>query len=70
MSVIFSLEELTAMDRKPLAPDLGLISLGDEFDWHPSESDVDVSDLQCHPLLASDLPLNSELHEASASSPM
>lgn len=53
MSVIFSSEELTAMDRPPVpVADLDVVSLGDEFD---------LSDLDCHPLLASDLPLNSEL---------
>lgn len=52
MSVIFSTEELTAMDRAPVpSARLGLVSLGHEFD---------LADLECHPLLASDLPLNSE----------
>ncbi len=57
MSVIFSTEELTAMDRPPLPiSDLDVVSLGDEFAW-----DDGFDDLQCPSLLASDLPLNSEL---------
>ena len=53
MSVIFSTEELTAMDRPPLpVSDLDVVSLGDEFAW---------DDLDSPPLLASDLPMNSEL---------
>lgn len=53
MSVIFSTEELTAMDRAPVpVADLDLVSLGHEFL---------LDDLECHSLLASDLPLNSEL---------
>lgn len=53
MSVIFSAEELTARDRAP-APfsDLDLVSLGHEFL---------LDDLECQPILASDLPVNSEL---------
>lgn len=68
MSVIFSAEELTAKDRSPVsASDLGLISLGHEFDL----GEFDLSDLECQPLLASDLPLNSELQgmPAAASHP-
>lgn len=62
MSVIFSSEELTATDRPPaLVPDLGLVSLGDEFAW-------DDSDLECQPLLASDLPMNSELQKMQTAS--
>ena len=57
MSVIFCAEELTAMDRPPLpVSDLDVVSLGDEFAW-----DDDFDDLECPPLLASDLPMNSEL---------
>ena len=57
MSVIFSTEELTSKDRPPLpVSDLDVVSLGDEFAW-----DDDPDDLECPPLLASDLPLNSEL---------
>lgn len=57
MSVIFSTEELTAMDRPPLpVSDLDVVSLGDEFAW-----DDGFDDLECPPLLAEDLPLNSEL---------
>ena len=56
MSVIFSTEELTAMDRPPLPiSDLDVVSLGDEFALD------DFDDLECPPLLALDLPLNSEL---------
>ena len=62
MSVIFSSEELTAMDRPPVpVADLGLVSLGHEFDWDEASHEFDLSGLECHPLLASDLPLNSEL---------
>ncbi len=35
-------------------------SLGDEFCWDGSILDLDLSDLECQPLLASDLPHNSE----------
>lgn len=60
MLSIFSTEELTAMDRLPVpATDLDLISLGDEIAWE--KSDVDLSGLECQPLLVSDLPPNSEL---------
>ena len=56
MSVIFSTEELTAMDRPPLTiSDLDVVSLGDEFALD------DFDDLECPSLLALDLPLNSEL---------
>ena len=56
MSVIFSAEELTAVDRPPLpVSDLDVVSLGDEFAWD------DADDLECPALLASDLPMNSEL---------
>lgn len=62
MSVIFSTEELTAMDRAPVPNErLGLVSLGDEFDVDGLDGEFDLADLECHPLLASDLPLNSEL---------
>ena len=63
MSVIFSTEELTAMDRAPVPiEDLGLVSLGHEFDADDLlDVEFDMSDLECHPLLASELPLNSEL---------
>ncbi len=65
MSVIFSTEELTATDRPPVpAPDLGLVSLGAEFTW----DDSDLSDLECQPLLASDLPMNSELQAMQTTS--
>lgn len=58
MPVVFSSEELTARDRSPVpVDDLGLVSLGQEF----LLDDLDLSDLECHPRLASDLPLNSEL---------
>ena len=69
MSVIFSSEELTAMDRSPVpAPDLGLVSLGDEFAWDDSHHEDDLSDLECQPLFASDLPLNSELQATPSES--
>ncbi len=62
MSVIFSTEELTATDRPPVPiSDLDAVSLGHEFEWDASEQELDYSDLECHSLLASDLPLNSEL---------
>lgn len=62
MSVIFSSEELTATDRSPVtAPDLGLVSLGAEFAWDGADRGDDLSDLECQPLLVSDLPMNSEL---------
>lgn len=62
MSVIFSSEELTAMDRAPVpVADLGLVSLGHEFDLGDFDDEFDQVELECQPLLASDLPLNSEL---------
>jgi hypothetical protein len=63
MAVIFSSEELAATDRPPIAVvDLGLVSLGHEFDWdNDADHEFDMSGLECHPILASDLPLNSEL---------
>jgi hypothetical protein len=55
-------EEPIAMDRNHSPPfDLDLVSPGDEFAWDFAPLGIDVSDLECHPLLASDLPLNSEL---------
>ena len=67
MTFVFSSEELTATDRPPaLVTDLDVISLGDEFEFDDIE--IDASDLQCQPLLASDLPLNSELQGASLGS--
>lgn len=38
-----------------------LVSRGDEFTWDSAPSPIDLSDLECQPLLASDLPLNSEV---------
>lgn len=57
MSIIFSAEELTAVDR-PAIPisDLDVVSLGDEF-----ALDDEHNGLESPPLVASDLPLNSEL---------
>lgn len=56
MSAIFSSEELTAVDRPPLSvSDLDVVSLGHEFAWDDEHGDLDSP-----PLLASDLPLNSE----------
>jgi len=53
MSVLFSTEEPTAKDRAPIRlTDLGLVSLGQEFD---------MAEVDCQLLLAADLPLNSEL---------
>lgn len=61
MSVIFSSEELTAVDRLPLpVSDLDLVSLGHEFVLDESDGKLDLSDLECQPLLAAALPLNSE----------
>ena len=62
MSVLHSPQELLSMDRIHFPPhDVGLVSPGDEFAWDFASPEIDVSDLECHPLLASDLPLNSEL---------
>ena len=50
------------MDRHhPPTADVGLVVPGDEFAWDFTPREIDVSDLECQPLLASDLPLNSEL---------
>ena len=62
MSVLLSPQEPIAMDRNHSPPtDVGLVVPGDEFAWDFTPREIDVSDLECHPLLASDLPLNSEL---------
>lgn len=64
MSVIFSSEELSARDcfRRPKGDvDFDAVSLGDEFDWDGFIRESDQSDLECLPLLVSELPLNSEL---------
>ena len=62
MSVLFFPQEPDAMDcpHRPLA-DVDLVVPGDEFAWDFAPREIDVTDLECHPLLASDLPLNSEL---------
>ena len=51
------------MDRAPVPiADLGLVSLGHEFEADDLLNDeFDMSDHECQPLLASDLPINSEL---------
>ena len=62
MSVLHSPQEPVAMDRNHSLPaDVGLAVPGDEFAWDFTPRDIDVADLECQPLLASDLPLNSEL---------
>ena len=69
MSVIFSSEELTATDRAPVsAPDLGLVSLGTEFAGDDCDLDAETAELECLPMLASDLPLNSEVQAVSSAS--
>lgn len=66
MSVLFSPEEPIAMDRiHPSPTDLDLVAPGDEFTWNFTPHDIDDSDLECQPLLAADLPLNSELQSRS-----
>ena len=71
MSATLSLEEPIAMDRiHPPPTDLDLVAPGDEFVWDFTPSDIDISDLECHPLLAADLPLNSELQSTPAMSPL
>ena len=63
MSVLLSPQEPAAMDRDhPPTADVGLAAPGDEFVWDFTPREIEVSDLECQPLLASDLPLNSELH--------
>ena len=58
------------MDRvHPPATDLDLVVPGDEFAWDFASSNIDVSDLECQPLLAADLPLNSELPAKSLTTP-
>ena len=62
MSALLSPQEPIAMDHDLSPPtDVALVAPGDEFAWDFTPRDIDVSDLECHPLLASDLPLNSEL---------
>ena len=62
MSVLFSTEELSAMNHAPVPiADLGLVSLGHEFEVAEFDGECDLADLECPPLLLSDLPLNSKL---------
>ncbi len=69
MSVLLSPQEPAAMDRiYPLTADVGLAVPGDEFAWDFTPREIDVSDLECQPLLASDLPLNSELSSLQTTS--
>ncbi len=71
MSSVHSPKEPLAMDRiHPPPNDLDLVAPGDEFAWDDTPCDVDVSDLECRPLLAADLPLNSELESAPVMSQM
>lgn len=50
------------MDRAPIPlADFGLVSLGHEFVLDDLADEFDLADLECQPLLASDLSLNSEL---------
>ena len=67
MSAIFTAQELAPTDRSPLpAPDIGLVSLGAEFDWDDGEFESDTEELDCLPMLAADLPLNSEIQGRSS----
>jgi hypothetical protein len=62
MSVLHSPQRPSALDRThPPPADVDLVVPGQEFEWGSLSGDIDVSDLECHPLLASDLPLNSDL---------
>lgn len=62
MSVLLAPEEPVAMGHNHSPPlDVDLVAPGDEFAWDFPDREIDVSDLNCQSLLASDLPLNSEL---------
>jgi len=62
MSVLLAPEEPIEMGRHHSPPfDVDLVAPGDEFAWDFPDREIDVSDLNCLSLLASDLPLNSEL---------
>ena len=67
MSALSVSKEFDVMDRThPLADDLGLVARGKEFVWEGPFREFDLSDLECQPLLASDLPLNSELQSLNS----
>ena len=69
MSVLLSTQEPDALDCDHSFPtDVDLIAPGDEFAWDFAPREIDVADLECHPMLASDLPLNSELQSLPATS--
>ena len=69
MSVLLSTQEPDALDCDHFSPtDVDLIVPGDEFAWDFAPREIDVADLECHPMLASDLPLNSELQSLPATS--
>lgn len=69
MSVLLSPQEPDALDCDHSFPtDVDLIVPGDEFAWDFAPREIDVADLECHPMLASDLPLNSELQSLPATS--
>ncbi|MBC7817704.1 MAG: hypothetical protein IAG10_12495 [Planctomycetaceae bacterium] len=71
MSVLLSPQEPVAMDRyHPPTADVNLAAPGDEFAWDFTPREIDVSDLEYHPLLASDLPLNSELQSMQTTTPL
>ncbi|MFM9959918.1 MAG: hypothetical protein ACKV2Q_01690 [Planctomycetaceae bacterium] len=66
MSALLSPQEPIVMDHdQPPLTDVGLAVPGDEFAFDFPSDAIDVSDLACQPLLASDLPLNSELFSLS-----
>lgn len=48
-------EEPHVMDPHEALSDCQLAGLGDEFHWDGTISKVDVSDLECHPVLVSEL---------------
>ena len=49
-------EERSVMDHEKIAiSDFGVAERGDEFHWDSNELKIDVSDLECEPLMISDL---------------
>ncbi len=55
-------EERNVMDRNKIAiSDFDVASCGDEFHWDGDELGIDTSDLECEPLMISDLSFDSDL---------
>ena len=57
----FRQEERNVMEQNGMAvSDFNVASRGDEFHWDGDSRGVDVSDLECAPLMISDLRFDSD----------